>query len=453
MERAPTISEIIDRRTMGRFQLCIMALCGAVIVLDGFDTQSIGFLAPSMAESLHIPIKNFGPIFVFALIGLMISSMLSGPIADRLGRKWLVVGCTLVFGMFAMFTARCTTFNELIACRFLTGLGLGGALSNSVALMSEYAPKRSLAVIVSIMFCGMPAGAVLATRVSAVMLPRWGWQSVFYAGGILPLTLAMLLIVILPESVRFLEVSGANQQKISKILARISPELVNAPISRSQQEDLRRNAPVISLFTEGRAAGTILLWIPFFMNLLILYFVVFWLPALLRQGGYPVSAGATAIMLFSVSGIVGSFVEGSLMNRWGAFTVLLVEFVCTTLLIASLAYSTSFSITMAVTFCLGFVVQGAQGGLSAISATFYPTSIRSTGIGWCLGVGRIGSIVGPMIGGIMLKLDWSPRQILLAGSIPALCAAAATFASLRLRNNLPSDQKDTGLAEESAVLH
>jgi AAHS family 4-hydroxybenzoate transporter-like MFS transporter len=176
MERAPTIGEIIDQRPMGRYQIWTMTLCGMVIVLDGFDTQSIGFLAPSMAESLHIPIRNFGPIFVFALIGLMISSMLSGPIADRWGRKWPIVCCTLIFGMFAMLTSRCATFDQLIACRFLTGLGLGGALSNSVALMSEYAPKRLLAVIVSIMFCGMPAGAVLATRVGAVMLPRWGWQ-------------------------------------------------------------------------------------------------------------------------------------------------------------------------------------------------------------------------------------------------------------------------------------
>ncbi len=453
MQRAPTVSEMIDQRPMGRYQIWTMALCGMVIVLDGFDTQSIGFLAPSMADTLHIPIKTFGPIFVAALIGLMISSMSSGPIADRWGRKWPIVACTLIFGMFAMLTSRCTTFDQLLACRFLTGLGLGGALSNSVALMSEYAPKRLLAVIVSMMFCGMPAGAVLATRVSAVMLPRWGWQSVFYAGGVLPLTLALLLIAILPESVRYLEVSGAEQRKISRILARISSELANAPVSRSQHQDQRRNAPVFSLFTEGRAAGTILLWIPFFMNLLMLYFVVFWLPALLRQTGKPVSAGATAVMLFSVGGIAGSFVEGNLMNRWGAFTVLLAEFLCTTLLIASLAYSTSFSLMMTITFVLGFVVQGAQGGLSAVAATFYPISIRSTGIGWCLGVGRIGSIVGPMLGGVMLKLDWSPREILLAGSIPALCAAAATFTSLRLRSNLPADQMEAGIVEESALSH
>jgi AAHS family 4-hydroxybenzoate transporter-like MFS transporter len=453
MERAPTISEVIDQRPMGRFQIWTMALCGMVIVLDGFDTQSIGFLAPSIAESLRIPIKNFGPIFVFALIGLMISSMLAGPIADRWGRKWPIVICTLIFGLFAMSTARANSFNELWVLRFLTGLGLGGALSNSVALMSEYAPKRLLAVIVSIMFCGMPAGAVLATQVGAVMLPRWGWQSVFYAGGILPLVLALLLIAILPESVRYLEVSGANPREVSRILKRISPELAAAPVSRPPREDRRRNAPVVNLFTEGRAAGTILLWIPFFMNLLMLYFVVFWLPALLRQTGKPVSAGITAIMLFSVGGIAGSFVEGNLMNRWGALTVLLTEFLCTTLLIASLAYSTSFSVMMAVTFVLGFAVQGAQGGLSAVAATFYPISIRSTGIGWCLGVGRIGSIVGPFLGGVMLKLDWSPREILMAGSIPALCAATATFASLRLKSNLPAQHDEDRIIEESALSH
>lgn len=453
MQRVPTIGEMIDQRPMGRYQIWAMALCGAVIVLDGFDTQSIGFLAPAMAETLRVPVKTFGPVFAAALVGLMISSMLSGPIADRFGRKWPIVACTLIFGSFAMLTARCTSFDQLLAFRFLTGLGLGGALSNSVALMSEYAPKRLLAVIVSIMFCGMPAGAVLATQVSAVMLPRWGWQSVFYSGGVLPLTLALLLIAMLPESVRYLEVTGAAPRKISRILARISPELANAPFSRSEKQDERTKAPVVNLFTEGRAAGTILLWIPFFMNLLMLYFVVFWLPALLRQTGKPVSAGITAIMLFSVGGIAGSFFEGGFMNRWGAFTVLLTDFLCITLLIAWLAYSNSFPLMMTITFLLGFVIQGAQGGLSAVAATFYPISIRSAGIGWCLGIGRIGSIVGPMIGGAMLKLDWTPREILLAGAIPALCASAATFISLRLRTNIPAENKEGGIVEEPAVLH
>ena len=453
MERAPTVSELIDRRPMGRYQIWTMALCGMVIVLDGFDTQSIGFLAPSMADTLRVSVKTFGPIFAAALVGLMISSMLSGPIADRWGRKWPIVACTLIFGTFAVLTARSTSFDQLLAFRFLTGLGLGGALSNSVALMSEYAPKHLLAVIVSIMFCGMPTGAVLGTQVSAVMLPRWGWRSVFYAGGVLPLTLALLLILILPESVRYLEVSSANQEQISRILGRISRELANTPFSRYQRKDRRQNSPVSNLFTEGRAAGTFLLWIPYFMNLLMLYFIVFWLPALLRQTGKPVSAGITAIMLFSVGGIVGSAVEGNLMNRWGSLNVLLAEFVGTMFLIAALAYSTVFSLMMITTFVLGFVVQAAQGGLSAVAATFYPISIRSTGIGWCLGVGRVGSIVGPLLGGLMLKLDWSPRQILLAGAIPAFCAAVATFTSLRLGSNRHAESVSGAIVEESALSH
>lgn len=452
MQRAPTVSEIIDQSPLSRYQIWTMVLCALVVVLDGFDTQSIGFLAPSMAETLHLPMKNFGPVFAAALFGLMISSMVAGPIADLCGRKWLIVLCTLLFGTFAMLTARATTLGELRALRFLTGLGLGGALANVVALLSEYAPKRLTAVLVASLFCGMPAGALLGGIVSSVMLPRWGWQSVFYAGGILPFTLALLLAAVLPESVRYLEVSGANPRRIAKILARISPALADAPFSRSSHLDQRKKVPVLHLFTEGRAAPTFLLWTPYFMNLLIIYFVVSWLPALLRQSGRPVSSGIVAIIMFSSGGIAGSLVEGGLMNRLGIYAVLLAEFVCTILLIASLAYSSSFSVTAAITFALGFVVQAAQAGLNVIAASIYPTSIRSTGIGWALGIGRIGSIVGPVLGGMLLKLDWVPRQIFLAGTAPAMCAAAATVASLWLHKSAPTDQQGAALVEQRSVL-
>jgi MFS transporter, AAHS family, 4-hydroxybenzoate transporter len=445
MDRAPTISEMIDQRTLSRYQIWTMALCATVVVLDGFDTQSIGFLAPSMAETLHIPIKNFGPVFGAALFGLMISSIVIGPLADRWGRKWPIVISTLVFGAFAMLTPRATSLPELWAVRFVTGLGLGGAITNVLALMSEYSPKRHVAVLVSILFCGMPAGALLGGLISSIMLPRWGWQSVFYAGGILPFLLALLLIAILPESVRYLE--------ISKILARISPELGTAAFSRSPQQTQHRNAPAIRLFTEGRAMGTLLLWIPYFMNLLILYFVVSWLPALLRQRGSPVSAGITSIILFSVGGIAGSGTEGFLINRWSAFTILLAEFLCSAALIGSLAYSTSFPLTMVITLVLGFTVQAAQGGLNVIAATIYPTSMRATGIGWALGVGRVGSIVGPVLVGVMLKLNWGPREIFQAGAIPALCAAAATLLGLWQRKDPSAGQHTPGTMNQPTLSH
>ena len=443
MSRASTVSELIDQRPLSRFQMATMALCGMVIVLDGFDAQSIGFLAPSMAASMHIPVRTFGPVFGAALFGLMISSLTAGLFADRWGRKWPIVLSTISFGIFAALTPNAATLQQLELLRFLTGLGLGGALANVVALLSEYAPKRMLSVAVSILFCGMPLGAILGGLVSWVILPRWGWQSVFYAGGLLPLALSLVLIFVLPESVRFLEVRGANPGKIAKVMARISPELANPDLyARMSREDRRKSMPVISLFTDGRAVGTVLLWIPFFMNLLILYFVVSWLPSLLQQAGAPVSAGITAVVLFSAGGFAGSFAAGYMMDRWGVFAVLLAEFAASALLIAGLAYSQSYLPAMIITFVLGFTVQSAQGALGALAAIFYPTAIRSTGVGWALGVGRVGSIVGPMLGGVMMTLRWGPRQILLAGAIPALCAVAATLLSMRhKRNSLPDEME------------
>lgn len=436
--RAPRISEIIDQRPLSRFQSITILLCGLVLVLDGFDTQSIGFLAPSMAESLHLSIHTFGPVFAAALIGLMISSMIAGPLADRIGRKWPIVFATLTFATFAIATGRATTFDQLVAFRFLTGLGLGGAIPNVVALTTEYAPKRLQQVLVTTLFCSMPFGALLGGLVSSVMLPHWGWRSVFYAGGILPLVVALILIKVLPESIRFLSVNGTDRNAINKILSHIAPEIARAEFdfSPSGQNQQLKGIPVIHLFTEGRAVGTVLLWVPFFMNLLVLYFIISWLPALLHQTHMPVSAGIVGVSVFSLGGIAGSLLQGRVMNAWGSFAVLLSEFALCLLLIGSLAFIASFPLMMIVTFLLGCFVQGAQAGLNALSATFYPTSIRSTGVGWALGVGRIGSIVGPIFGGIMVSHEWSLRQIFFAGAIPALLAVVTIVISYVLRSNI-----------------
>ena len=435
--RALTVTDLIDRRPLSRFQITTIALCGLVMVLDGFDTQSIGFLVPSMAETLGVPLKVFGPVFAAGLTGLMTASMAAGPIGDRWGRKWVVVFSTLTFAIFAMLTGRATTFREVVILRFLTGLGLGGAQPNVVALASEYAPKRLQHVFVTALFSGMPLGALIGGLASSVMIPIWGWRSVFYLGGILPLVVSLALIKALPESVRFLAVRGGDPQKIAKIMAHVAPELADAPVTSLVSPGQRREGlPVKRLFTEGRAFGTILLWVPFFMNLLLLYFILSWLPALLRQAAMPISAGVAAISMFSFGGIVGSAGEGRLLNRFSAYGLLLTEFVLSTLLIGSLAFLTvSLPFIMTVTFILGCTVQGAQAGLSSLAAAFYPTAMRSTGVGWAFGFGRIGSIVGPVLGGVMLSLDWSVQQIFLAGAIPALCAGTAVMLSSCFRGH------------------
>lgn len=428
--RLLTANEVIDERPLSGFQIRTIALCTLVLLLDGFDTQAMGFLVPPIAEDLGIPLSAFGPVFSAGLFGLMLGAMASGPIADRWGRKWTIIISCFVFGGFSLATTTVTDINSLVWLRFLTGLGLGGAMPNVVSLAAEYAPKRLQATIVTLIFVGMGGGAVVAGLVGQAMLPIWGWRSVFYVGGFLPIALALVLIKILPESVRFLVVKGGDPEKVSAIMRRIAPDMASTAFRIEPPGSRHSGLAVKYLFTEGRGIGTILLWIPFFMNLLILYFILSWLPALLRQAGMPVSAGITAIMSFSIGGIVGTILQGPLMGKLGVYRTIVTEFASSLVLVivASSIFS-NFPVMMLVTFILGVTVQGTQAGLNALSAMYYPTTMRSTGVGWALGVGRVGSILGPLIGGMMLGMQWTPPEIFRAGAIPALCAMTAVIAS------------------------
>lgn len=421
-----TVGEIIEQRALGAYQVWTVVLCGMVLVLDGFDSQTINFISTPIADHIHVAVKTFGPIFSAGLFGLMIGALTSGPIADRVGRKWPVILSTLSFAAFSLITVHVETFRELMILRFLTGLGLGGAMPNVVALASEFVPRRILPNVVTLLFVGMPLGGVTCGLLSAAMIPKWGWQSVLYLGGAIPLVIAILLIAGLPESIQFLAVRGTNPQKVLRILRRIAPDLTGAHLRPTPRDTHHEGVPVVHLFTEGRAFGTILLWIPYFMNLLIIYFIGSWLPALLKQTGMSISAGATATAFFSFGGVFGCLFEGWLIKRWGAYRILLAEFGVAIVFVGALSkIPSSFGLMLAVTFVSGLMVIGAQGGLNALAANFYPTAVRSTGVGWALGIGRVGSIVGPLIGGAFLKAGWSPGGILLAGTVPAVCAFLA----------------------------
>jgi AAHS family 4-hydroxybenzoate transporter-like MFS transporter len=406
-------------------------LCGLVLVLDGFDSQAINYIGPPLSDALHFPLKNLGSIFSAGLFGLMIGAMTSGPIADRWGRKWPVILSTLSFAVFSLITLRVASFDELLALRFLTGLGLGGAMPNVVALASEFVPRRVLPQVVTLLFVGMPLGGVLCGFLSAASIPRNGWQFVLLIGGTIPLAIAVLLISGLPESIGFLAATGKDSKKIAEILAHIAPDVAIKGVRPTPRDTAHDGVPVKHLFTEGRTFGTILLWIPYFMNLLIIYFIGSWLPALLRQSGMSVASGSTAAAFFSFGGVFGCLVEGWLIKRWGAFGVLLAEFGVATAAIAALSkIPSSYSLMLTVAFVSGLTVIGAQGGLNAIAANFYPTAVRSTGLGWALGVGRVGSIVGPLLGGMLLGMGWKPGQILLCGTVAAACAFVAILLSV-----------------------
>ncbi len=431
------VSHLIDSRPMGAFQMWTVVLGGLVLVLDGFDGQTINFLAPSIADTTKIPTHSFGPILSASLFGLMIAALTTGPIADRFGRKWPVILSTLSFAMFSLLSAQANTRIEFMILRFLTGLGLGGAMPNVVALASEYIPKRMLAVVIPILFVGMPLGGTISGFAAAAMVPVWGWRSVFLVGGILPLVISILLMFVLPESIQFLAVQGQDPERIAEILVRVSPESARpgAPIITAREVP-RKGVPVVDLFTEGRAAGTILLWIPYFTNLLLIYFLSGWLPSLLRDAGMSVKGGVTATAFLNFGGVFGCLIEGQLLRRWGAYVVLTAEYILAGFLTAALALlHVSFPVMIAMTFGTGLTIIGAQGGLNALAARFYPVSVRSTGVGWALGVGRIGSIVGPLIGGMFLTIGWKTRDMLLFSAAVAAVAFVSILVSNWVRGN------------------
>jgi AAHS family 4-hydroxybenzoate transporter-like MFS transporter len=442
------VTKVIEEARFGSLQLLILVLCAWIALLDGFDTQAIAYVAPVIAEQWGIAMAGFGPIFGAGLAGLMVGAFVLSPAADRFGRKNVILLSVSLFGAFALVTARVTTLNELLVFRFLTGLGLGGAMPNIIALTSEYAPKRMRALLIAVMFCGFPLGSTVGGLVSAPLIGAFGWQSVFILGGILPLVTLVVLFICLPESIRYLIARGVTDERVARLVARLDPAVPPAAASsyviHSQQV---LGFPVTKLLQEGRATMTLLLWIGFFMNLLVMYFLVNWMPSLLKASGLPLKVAILSTAVLNAGGVVGAIVLGRLVDRFDPYLVLGGAYSASAFFIAGIAYGSAnvWSLIMS-TFLAGFGVVGAQIGMNALAAGLYPTSIRSTGVGWALGVGRLGSIIGPVAGGILLGFGWTAQSVVLTVAVPAMLASLAVIA-LRGREPAPA------LASAAATLH
>ncbi|WP_439406027.1 MFS transporter [Bradyrhizobium sp. DASA03076] len=447
------VTEVIEEARFGRLQLLILVLCAWIALLDGFDTQAIAYIAPVIAEKWGIAMAGFGPIFGAGLAGLAVGAFVLSPAADRFGRRSVILLSVLLFGMFALVTARATTLNELLVYRFLTGLGLGGAMPNIVALTSEYAPKRMRALLIAIMFCGFPLGSTIGGLISAPLIGAFGWQAVFVVGGVLPLLTLMVLFAWLPESIRYLLTREVADVRIAKLLARLDPGIRATAASRyvvhgSQRSGFQGSGfPVTKLLAEGRASMTVLLWIAFFMNLLVMYFLVNWMPSLLKASGLPLNIAILSTAVLNAGGVVGAIVLGRFVDRLDPYLVLGGAYLASALFIAGIAFgSASVGTLMISTFLAGFGVVGAQIGMNALAAGLYPTEIRSTGVGWALGVGRIGSIIGPVAGGVLLGFGWDAQSVVLTAAVPAVLAGLAVIA---LRRREPSLK----LVPSAATLH
>jgi MFS transporter, AAHS family, 4-hydroxybenzoate transporter len=427
------VADFIDRQPVGRYQIGLLLICATVLFVDGFDTQAIGYVAPAVAQDWKLARGALGPVFGAGLFGLMIGALVLGPIADRIGRRRIIIVCTAAFGIGTLATIFASDVSSLLTIRFLTGLGLGGAMPNAVALTSEFSPQRRRATMIMTMFCGFSIGAAVGGLLAAALIPAFGWRSVFVVGGVVPLLLVPFLLVRLPESIRFLALSGRANDGVAALLAQIAPSVRHPAGTRFVVQEIKLpGIPVVHLLRGGRVWVTLALWSLFFMSLLDLYLLSNWLPTVLNDLGASVSAAAVIGSMLQVGGVIGALTLGQFIDRF-SFRALALTYFIASIAVASIGFSGhSIPLTTIAIFCAGFCIIGGQGASNALSATSYPTAIRSTGVGWALGIGRVGSIVGPLVGGIMLTQRMSNESVFVAAAVPALCASLAAFALSRI---------------------
>jgi AAHS family 4-hydroxybenzoate transporter-like MFS transporter len=421
-----TVTSVINEARFSGYLWMVLTLCTLTAIFDGYDTQGIAYVAPVIAQDLGINSAALGPIFGAGLVGLMLGAIGFGMLADKIGRKQSIMWSVLVFGVFSIATPMGHSVQNLLILRFLAGIGLGGALPNIIALMLEYAPNRRRALVVNSPNACFALGSIIGGLLATVLIPAFGWQSTFYVGGALPLLFLIVIALWLPESARFLLLSGKSQEKVLGIMQRIAPERNFTASTRFTLEPQVKGITVKQLFTEGRAVVTLLLWVAFFMNLFVLLYIINWMPTLLRQAGQPLQTAIIATVWYGIGGVIGGLTMGWLADRFGDYTILAIAYVGAALFIAVDAFSTNnTAVLIPAMFFTGVSINGGQASLNTIAATYYPTAIRSTGVGWALGIGRIGSILGPVVGGILVGAQWSISSVILANIVPAIVAAIA----------------------------
>ena len=418
------VTELIAARPIGSFQIRIAILCGFIALLDGFDLQIIGLAAPAIAQLLQIAPAKMGGVFSAALAGLTLGAFGLGPIADRFGRKRVLLGSTLCFGIFTLATPLADSYNTLLLARFLTGLGLGGAVPCCIALTSEYTPPRQRAIVIGFLWAGFPLGGVIGGLLGSWLIPTLGWQWLFWIGGVVPLLTVLLLLALLPESVGYLVYSRAPPSRIAALLQRVC----NTPISPDANfvlgEERTQSAQVSQLFSHGRTLGTLLIWASFFIVYMQLVANSAWSPILLRNVGVPVPSSALAMAAFNFGSVIGTSTAGLLLTRFGSAVVLPIAMIGTLVAYGLVGYAApDINLIIMLESFIGLFLGCASTSLIALSALYYPTPIRSTGIGWALGMGRVGSFMGPLIVGAMLGGGWSVASIFVVIAAPALIAA------------------------------
>ncbi|RVU20885.1 MFS transporter [Streptomyces antnestii] len=461
MSAAPPVLEltpIVERQHASRSWLLMYAVCCLITFLDGFDFQILSFAATYIRKDFGLTETQLGTLGTVGLFGTMIGALIMGYLADRIGRRPTIAVSVAGFGLFMLGFAYADTYGHLVALRFVSGLFLGGVLPLTWALAAEYAPKRFRVTAVSIIMVGYTLGGAAGGPVSNWLVPEHGWRSVFLVGGVCSLLTVLAVLPLLPESVKFLALKArpGSDERIARVLRRFQPDLSIEPGTRFTAGDPqpahsgRRFTPA-QLFRGHLAGITPLLWLVYLLSSALIYFMVFWTPMINERMGFSVSAAATIAALASVAGAVGQLFISRFVDRKGAGTILWMPLAAVVCMLVLGAGALGPAVYVAFVIGAKMFVNGGHGGITSIAGTFYPTAIRANGAAWASSVAKIGAMVGPWLGGVILDAGLGARG---AFTVFAVCPAVMVlvlFALGRVQRRLPAEAEGALSAEAPAT--
>ena len=420
---------ILESQSFGPLQIRVAILCALAQAFDGYDITSIGMAAPALSHAWGVPAAAFANAFVMSSVGIMVGALASGPIGDRIGRKPVILHSLAFLCVFSLLSAAATSVGTLAVLRFMTGIGIGALMPSTVALAADYTPARLRTITIMWVFTGNTLGGFLGGQLVAQLLPHYGWQVVFLIGGVLPL--------MLPESVRFLLTRERRSPRVMRIYAAMG---VDPDYASVRHVDVLRGNPVGALFADGYASRTVLLWIMFFANLMSMYMISYWLPSVLHLSGLSPADAVFAASLMSAGAVLSILLLGPLSTSFGPERVLVVSYGGGVVVIAMLALlDMPYGLLLGAIFVMGACTIGSQLAANGLAAARYPARMRTTGVGWALGIGRLGGIAGPALGGALLAMGWPPRQIFLFACVTAAIAATSVaLLGARARRQLPA---------------
>jgi AAHS family 4-hydroxybenzoate transporter-like MFS transporter len=417
------LTEVMDNGRVGWLQVRVFALCLASLIMDGFDVQAMGYLATEMFREWNEPPPSLGVLLRDGNLGVLVGALVFSMVADKVGRRPVLVYATFFFAIMTLATAFARNLEEMRLLRFIAGIGMGTIIPNATALVGEFSPKRTRVAWIMCITMGFTLGAAFGGFIANWLIPLWGWRSVLVFGGVVPLIIAVLMVFGLPESLQFLAVRRKRFDLLARWLSQLDSKIrIDQNTQFVSSETSKTGVPLWHLFREGRALVTALLWLVNFTNILVLYSLSGWLPTIFQNlMGYERS---TAIMLgtvVQVGGTVGAFGLAWMILRGGFTPMLTLTFAVATVSVALIGQpGLSLPVLYVIVFIAGWCIVGGQPGLNALSSSYYPTYLRSTGVGAGLGVGRLGAILGPWLAAELVALQWSPQQLLWAAAVPAL---------------------------------